>query len=118
MRSLPVIDLRETANRVVLANTHPPRPARPMLRRAAASEYLEVFWGVKRATATLAKLAVFGGGPQFHKAGRWPLDPEELDRWAAELIGTAVASTSEALGAQHTRKSAAVQCASANVKPA
>jgi hypothetical protein len=29
---------------------------------------------------------VTGGGPSFHKAGRWPLyDPDELDEWASGL---------------------------------
>lgn len=52
-------------------------------------------WGIERSPATLAKYVVLGGGPKFHKAGRWPLyDPDELDRWAAELIGRPLASTS------------------------
>ena len=73
------------------------RPSRPLLRRSAASAYLEQNWGIKRATATLAKSAVYGGGPPFYRAGRWPLyAPDDLDRWAAELIGRPIASTSAA----------------------
>lgn len=72
-------------------------PRRRLLRRAAASVYLRETWGVERAPATLAKLACLGGGPRFHRAGRWPLyDPDHLDDWSRELIGAAVASTSEA----------------------
>src|SRR3954454_19134415 len=74
----------------------PTRPARPLLRRDAASRYLKETWGVIRAPATLAKLAVIGGGPPFHRAGRWPLyGPDHLDVWALELIGEARTCTSE-----------------------
>ena len=70
-------------------------PPRPLLRRPGASRYLLEAWGLQRAPATLAKLAVTGGGPSFHKAGRWPLyDPDELDAWACGLIGGPLASTS------------------------
>ncbi len=72
------------------------RPSRPLLRRPGASRYLLEAWGLQRAPATLAKLAVTGGGPSFHKAGRWPLyDPDELDAWARGLIGGPLASTSD-----------------------
>ena len=81
-----------------------------MLRRAAASEYLDAIWGVTRASATLAKYAVFGGGPGFYKAGRYPLyDPNELDRWAAEVLGAPVASTSEIPAAPRSLKPEHVQ---------
>ena len=84
---------------LALATAEPdpqPRPARRLLRRTRASQYLYDQWGIERSPATLAKYAVFGGGPKFHKAGRWPLyDPDELDRWAAELIGRPIASTSD-----------------------
>jgi hypothetical protein len=71
-------------------------PKRPLLRRPAASRYLLEVWGVQRAPATLAKLAVIGGGPRFLRANRWPLyAPDELDSWAGSLLGEPVASTSE-----------------------
>jgi hypothetical protein len=71
-------------------------PAKPLLRRPAASTYLVQRWGIERAPATLAKLAVTGGGPKFHKIGRWPLyDPDDLDAWARDHIGEPRASTSE-----------------------
>src|SRR5215218_3432495 len=74
-------------------------PPQPLKRRAAASAYLRERWGVERAPGTLAKLAVVGGGPRFRKAGRVPLyAPADLDAWASELLGTAVASTSELKG--------------------
>jgi hypothetical protein len=51
------------------------------------------------APATLAKLAVVGGGPLFHRAGRIPLYAvEELDRYARERLGKAMRSTSDASG--------------------
>lgn len=67
-------------------------PARPLLRREGASRYLSDTWGIRRAPATLAKLAVVGGGPAFYKAGRWPMyDPADLDAWARGLLGRPVA---------------------------
>ncbi len=64
--------------------------------RKAASAYLFEVWGLKRSPNYLAKLAVIGGGPAFRKAGRDPLyTTEDLDNWAAELIGPRVRSTSE-----------------------
>jgi hypothetical protein len=77
----------------------PEPPLQPLKRRAAASAYLREKWGVERAPGTLAKLAVLGGGPRFRKAGRVPLyAPADLDAWASELLGEAVASTSELKG--------------------
>ncbi len=71
--------------------------SKPRLRRWEASEYLLATHGLSVATATLAALAVKGGGPKFNKAGRWPLYPlEELDAWARERLGAVVANTSEA----------------------
>jgi hypothetical protein len=64
------------------------RPSRPLLRRAAACEYLRATWGIERATATLAKLAVHNAGPRFRRAGRVPLYAvEDLDDWARRLLG-------------------------------
>jgi hypothetical protein len=65
--------------------------------RKAASAYLLATWGLKRSPNYLAKLAVVGGGPAFHKAGRDPLySPTDLDSWATALIGPRLLSTSEA----------------------
>jgi hypothetical protein len=72
------------------------RTDRPLMRRGDVPRYLREKFGIIRAVPTLAKLAVVGGGPRFHKVGRWPLyDPDDLDHWARELIGEALASTSE-----------------------
>jgi hypothetical protein len=50
------------------------------------------------ATATLAKLAVVGGGPPFSKAGRQVLyEQSALDEWALSRISAPVRSTSELL---------------------
>lgn len=68
----------------------------PRLRRVDASAYLRDNHGIVRSPATLAKLAVVGGGPRFQKVGRTPLYPvEELDRWAANLTGPLMTSTSD-----------------------
>jgi hypothetical protein len=64
-------------------------------RRKAAAEYLTNKYGFG-ASATLAKLAVIGGGPEFHKAGRIVLYAEAgLDTWALSKIGAPRHSTSE-----------------------
>jgi len=66
------------------------------LRRKDASKYLLDSWGISRTTATLAKLAVIGGGPSFQKDGRFPLYLEaELDAWAERQLSPLVSSTSE-----------------------
>lgn len=47
----------------------------------------------------LAKLAVVGGGPVFHKAGRTPLyASSDLDAWALARIGRPRRSTSDVGG--------------------
>jgi hypothetical protein len=75
---------------------HPSPPARPLLRRDAACRYLRGRWGLQRAPATLAKLAVIGGGPMFFKAGRWPLYPQDgLDAYARKVLGRLLSSTSD-----------------------
>lgn len=67
------------------------------LRRREASDYLRDRHGLPVAAATLAKLAVIGGGPHFFKPGARTVlyDREELDRWAKQKLGRAVASTSD-----------------------
>jgi hypothetical protein len=64
------------------------------LRRRAASDHLRSL-GLPVASATLAKLAVLGGGPSIQYFGRIPLYPvEELDRWVAEKLSPPRRSTS------------------------
>ena len=66
------------------------------LRRSEASAYLQAEWGVVRRPATLAKLAVTGGGPRFQRAGRVPLyATSDLDAWAEALLSPSVRSTAE-----------------------
>lgn len=65
------------------------------LRRADAAHYVRNTWGIPCSTRWLAKLAVVGGGPIFHKAGRFPIyDPADLDAWAQSRIGAPRRSTS------------------------
>jgi hypothetical protein len=67
------------------------------LRRKGASEYLLYKHGVPRATNTLAKLAVIGGGPLYCLAGRIPLySTDDLDSWVAALLSPPMRSTSGA----------------------
>lgn len=85
------------------------KPTKPLLRRNEASRYLREKWGIKRAPATLAKLACTGGGPEFHKFGRWPMYAEEgLDRWAKGRLSKPLRSTSETAWGMppHTRSTA------------
>lgn len=66
------------------------------LRRTEASAYLLERHGISRTPATLAKLAVTGGGPPFHKASRTPIYYlADLDKWAASIISPKIGSTSE-----------------------
>jgi hypothetical protein len=66
------------------------------LRRGEASKYLRNTWGISRSPATLAKLAVIGGGPGMEYIGRVPFYPlGELDRWAEAQLSPMVHSTSE-----------------------
>jgi hypothetical protein len=68
-----------------------------LLRRAAASEYLRDTFGLQRAPATLAGLAVTGGGPVFRRDGRVPLySTDDLDAWAASILSPPMRSTSQA----------------------
>ena len=72
-----------------------------LLRRKAASEYLQETHGLDRAPTTLAKLAVIGGGPIFRRIGRVPLyAAEDLDKWVASKLSPPMHSTSEAASAK------------------
>jgi hypothetical protein len=65
-------------------------------RRKEASSYLLEEHGLQYAPATLAKLAVIGGGPRFQHAGRIPLyPPDELDAWASKILSPLKSSTSD-----------------------
>lgn len=69
--------------------------AKTLLRRSQAAELLQERYGAYT-SATLARLAVQGGGPPFVKFGRFPLyDPEDLDAWAKARMSKLVHSTSE-----------------------
>jgi hypothetical protein len=64
------------------------------LRRRAASDHLRS-QGLPVAAATLAKLAVVGGGPAIQYFGRIPLySIDELERWVAERLSAPRRSTS------------------------
>jgi hypothetical protein len=66
------------------------------LRRTEASTYLLDRHGISRTPATLAKLAVTGGGPPFRKANRIPIYSQaDLDQWAASITSPKIRSTSE-----------------------
>lgn len=66
------------------------------LRREEAARYVRENWGVPCARATLAKLAVVGGGPVYRKVGRTPIyAPADLDAWARSRIGRPRNSTSD-----------------------
>jgi hypothetical protein len=70
------------------------------MRRSLASNYLREVHGVSLSPATLAKLAVIGGGPRFRRDGRFPLyDLPELDTYAVTRLGPLRSSTSESLAA-------------------
>lgn len=69
-------------------------PGPIFLRRKAAGAYLTEKYGFG-AARTLAKAAVTGDGPEYHKAGRVVLYTREaLDRWALAKISAARRSTS------------------------
>jgi hypothetical protein len=69
-------------------------PAR--MRRKLASEYLLSIHGIQLSLATLAKLAVIGGGPPFRLDGRFPLyDRDDLDAFATRRLGPLRNSTSD-----------------------
>jgi hypothetical protein len=68
-----------------------------LLRRKAASQYLQAVHGVVRAPSTLAKYAVIGGGPVFHRMGRDPVyTPVDLDEWVSSQLTGPMRSTSDA----------------------
>jgi hypothetical protein len=73
-----------------------PRRWPSRMRRKLASEYLFEVHGISLSPATLAKLAVMGGGPQFWKDGAFPIyGPEYLDEFAVARLGKLRRSTSD-----------------------
>jgi hypothetical protein len=65
-------------------------------RRSEASVYLKDAHDLDCACATLAKLAVIGGGPPMEYVGRWPFYPEDgLDDWATSKTSQRVSSTAQ-----------------------
>ena len=74
-------------------------PARSRLRSTRqACHYLLDQHGIVRSSATLNKLRVVGGGPEFRKVGgkHVAYDKSALDNWAQSLISRRLRSTSEA----------------------
>jgi hypothetical protein len=68
---------------------------RKFLSRSAASRHIWRVWGISIAPSTLAKYAVIGCGPVFHRVGRSAqYDPADLDSWIASRIGPRIRSTS------------------------
>jgi hypothetical protein len=69
------------------------------LRRRIAAKYLLEKYGFG-AEKTLAKGAVTGDSPEYHKAGRLVLYTREaLDKWALSKISAPQKSTSDRQGA-------------------
>ena len=65
------------------------------LDRRKAAQHLEATCGVPVARATLAKLAVHGGGPAFRRFGKSIIyDVEDLDSWAKARMSARVQSNS------------------------
>lgn len=67
-----------------------------LMRRREAAEYVRTKFGAPCSPATLAKLAVIGGGPRYVRFGRHPLYSEhDLDAWVMSRIQSSYGSTSE-----------------------
>jgi hypothetical protein len=65
-------------------------------RRQEVHAYLYEKYKISASVSYLAKLAVIGGSPKFHKCGRFPIYSESaLDAWAESKMGELVSSTSE-----------------------
>jgi hypothetical protein len=69
---------------------------RRWLRRRQASAHIEEKYNIPCAEATLATMAVRGGGPPYSRVGNTALYAEDnLDEWALEKLSTPRRSTSE-----------------------
>lgn len=74
-----------------------PNEYSPLRDTRSASAHLKQRHGISRSPATLAKLRVVGGGPEFRRVGAHVAYEESaLDAWAATLISRPLRSTSEA----------------------
>ena len=70
-----------------------------LLSGVEASQYLKDRHGQTVSPATLAKWRCVGGGPIFYpNNGRPRYTPSDLDRFAADRLGSPVQSTSEYAG--------------------
>jgi hypothetical protein len=73
-----------------------PQRDRRRFRRSEASDYLWEQHEIKRAPATLAKLAVKGGGPEITYIGALPFyTSAALDAYAKQITSQPVRSTAE-----------------------
>lgn len=76
-------------------------PSTHRLSRAEASQYLFEKHQIQLKPATLAKMAVVGGGPEFQIDGRRPLYPiDRLDAYAAKRLSPLVSTTSQLRGSR------------------
>jgi hypothetical protein len=67
-----------------------------IMRRTEAARYLRDNYGIPCVATTLAKYACTGEGPNFRRAGKFPIYArDDLDAWAEQRIGKLVRSTSE-----------------------
>ncbi len=65
-----------------------------MLRRAEAAEYVRTRYGFPCSKQWLAKLATTGGGPNYRKAGKFPVYAvEDLDAWAQSRLSAPMRAT-------------------------
>jgi len=66
------------------------------MRRRELSEYLFEVHGIQLSPATLAKMAVLGGHPEFQYDGRFPVTTtESADAFAVARLGPCRRSTSD-----------------------
>ena len=84
---------------VASIDRHCPAPLAGPPQAQTGSEYLCERHGITLSAATLAKLAVVGGGPAFRKDGPFPLyELDILDAFAAARLGPLRTSTGDGRG--------------------
>jgi hypothetical protein len=72
------------------------QPPLRLLRRRAASQYLQDRWAMRASEQTLAKYAVQGCGPEFQRYSRDVVyTTQELDEWARTRLSKSLRSTSQ-----------------------
>jgi len=65
-------------------------------RRAEAAQFLRERFAIPSSSQQLAKLAVIGGGPAYHKFSRYPIYREvDLVDWVNAKLGKSRHSTSD-----------------------